>query len=504
MSGLGRVRALERGTSTEENLVERPVLSRDAMLAIGHKLLGMVRDSSFRIRIEHSARAVTRIADGRVLSTDDGDRIIVTFDSEFGSGIPVEIHTNQLDDATLRRVVTVAESLAPPKRPPADVDGDDLDDPQYFTFQSQPIPSAALWYAPTVRAMASARGETIPRLADRLRGSGLVGAATVGIAARSVLYLYKQGLTAFAEETDAEVTVTARTPDGGASGWSGEAHRNWSQIHADRVADRAVQLAQMGRNRVGLEPGRRTVILGPTAVAQLIQKMAQGFKGRDTRMGFTPFSANENGRRTKVGLRVFDPRIDLVSDPDDPVGGYPPFFEPTPFGLESRIFGYPMRPMAWIEQGVLKNLAYDVLDGNSRRLVPSEMPLSIRLSASAGTALASIDEMITQCKDGVYINRFSEVDLVDPRMIGFMTGVTRDGCFYVKDGKIVKPVKNFRFLDSPYLAFTRVEMIGASQRVAFGYKGIVSELSGRWPQLPVIAPPMMIRDFNLVATADAV
>jgi predicted Zn-dependent protease len=89
---------------------------------------------------------------------------------------------------------------------------------------------------------------------------------------------------------------------------------------------------------------------------------------------------------------------------------------------------------------------------------------------------------------------------------GLMTGVTRDGCFLIKDGKIAKPVKNFRFTESPFLAFNKVEMIGEPERVAFGYDVPREHTDGptRWPHLPIIVPPMMIQDFNFTALSDAV
>jgi predicted Zn-dependent protease len=50
-----------------------------------------------------------------------------------------------------------------------------------------------------------------------------------------------------------------------------------------------------------------------------------------------------------------------------------------------------------------------------------------------------------------------------------ITGVTRDGCFYVKHGKIERPVKNFRFTDSPWFFLNRIMSLGIAVRAAFGY-----------------------------------
>jgi predicted Zn-dependent protease len=122
-----------------------------------------------------------------------------------------------------------------------------------------------------------------------------------------------------------------------------------------------------------------------------------------------------------------------------------------------------------------------------------------------GTRTATIEEMIANCERGIYVNRFTNVAAVH-KPSGTMTGATRDGCFLIRDGKIDRPIKNFRFLESPFLAFNRLEMIGNCERVAFGYNAPPSgwENPPRWPRLPVIVPPMMIRDFNFNSLADAV
>jgi len=480
----------------------RRVLGRDEMLAIAQKLLS-ASDRWYTVSVEHVALAVTKVANNRVLQTQDGDRVRFYLASRYGSGLPVTIMANQLNDRTLQRILTMVEQMAPPSRPASQIEPDDPDDPQHFTYNAKPIPPVSLWYDSTSRAMDTARGDVIPALIKQIHDADLIGAATVGSAARSVVYLYKQGLTAFADETDNEITVTARAQDGTSSGWSGAAHRDWSKLSPSTVAARAIELSKMSRHPVALEPGRRTAILGPAAVAQLIYQMAEAFDGERTRRGMTPLSdlTHAGGRSTKLGRRVFDPRLVFSSDPSDPEGGFPPFFEWG--GLEWGAVGYPTAPVTWVDKGILTNLAYNAGGAASRRLPAADVPRSARLMAAPGTQTATIDEMIANCKEGVYVNRFSDIELVDPLTM-LMTGVTRDGCFFIKDGKIVKPIKNFRFTESPFFSFNKVEMIGAPERVAFGAPRTRSEAQLRWPRLPVIAPALTVQDFNFTATADAV
>jgi len=505
-------RNVPRVTSPTDNPAARPVLSRDQALTLGHRLLDLASDQvTFRdfvgVRIEHVVRTMTKVANGRVLHTNDGDSARISFASNFGVGLPVEIRTNQLQDETLRRVVEYARTLAPtrPKVLNPELVGYQQEVPA--TYGPREFPPVALWHETSVRAMSAAREDVLASLVEQVQSAKLIAATTVGITARSILYLYKHGLTAFADETDCELTVTARSPDGTASGWGGQAHRDWARLSPNAVAAQAIRMANMNRAPVAVEPGRRVAILGPDAVAQLVHKMSVAFDWDYTDMPpgqGTPFTfgSNGGGRRTRFGLRVFDPRIMMTSDPADPDGGYAPFFEAG--GKEFSILGFPTPAITWIDHGVLTHFAYAVLTGLGREMAPCNWPESVRLSATPGTKTATIEEMIANCQDGVYVHRFSGVELIDMGS-GMMTGTTRDGCFLVRNGRIEKPIKNFRFLDSPFLGLNRLEAIGTPERVAMGENTDTREKGfTRWPRLPVIVPPLMIRDFNFNAMVDAI
>ena len=117
----------------------------------------------------------------------------------------------------------------------------------------------------------------------------------------------------------------------------------------------------------------------------------------------------------------------------------------------------------------------------------------------SGGALLTVEEMIANCKMGIYVNRFAQLFTIDQAR-GVVTGLTNSGCFLVRNGKIDKPVRDFRFVESPWYFLNRVQAIGTSERTAFGY----SPYQGDWPIAPTIVPPLMITDFNFVSLADAV
>jgi predicted Zn-dependent protease len=99
---------------------------------------------------------------------------------------------------------------------------------------------------------------------------------------------------------------------------------------------------------------------------------------------------------------------------------------------------------------------------------------------------ASLEDLIKSTERGILVTRFWYIRSVDPQTL-LLTGLTRDGTFYIENGKIMYPVKNFRFNESPIIMLNNVEALGKPQR------------SGN-----MIVPPMKIRDFTFSSLSDAV
>jgi PmbA protein len=55
-----------------------------------------------------------------------------------------------------------------------------------------------------------------------------------------------------------------------------------------------------------------------------------------------------------------------------------------------------------------------------------------------------VDELVELVEDGIYITRVHYLGIVEPRH-GILTGMTRDGTFRIRDGKVAEPLVNLRF-----------------------------------------------------------
>ena len=101
-----------------------------------------------------------------------------------------------------------------------------------------------------------------------------------------------------------------------------------------------------------------------------------------------------------------------------------------------------------------------------------------------------VEEMIRTTKRGLLVTRFSNISTLDPASL-LATGLTRDGLWLIENGKITKPVKNFRFTESPLFVLNSIEQLGEPVPVFS-------------PSFPAVVPPLKVRDFSFTSLVDAV
>jgi predicted Zn-dependent protease len=184
-------------------------------------------------------------------------------------------------------------------------------------------------------------------ITEPARRAGLVSTGYLEAQAGAFAVANSNGLFAYARSTGAAFTTTVRTADGTGSGWAGASDNDFRRIDPAVLAERAIEKARRSVNPVGVEPGRYTVVLEPTAVANLVQLIAGSLNARNADEGRSFFSRAGGGN--KIGEKVVDERVTLVSDPLDPR------VPANTFGGD----GLPNRRVTWIENGVVRNLAYD-------------------------------------------------------------------------------------------------------------------------------------------------
>jgi predicted Zn-dependent protease len=274
------------------------------------------------------------------------------------------------------------------------------------------------------------------------------------------------------------MSTTGRTPDGTSSGYFARSHFDIARLDTARIAREAIRRTLDGRNARTIEPGVFTVVLEPQAVADLLGFFGGGFDARSAEEGRSPYSAP--GGKTRRGEKIFDERINILSDP----------WHPELPGSQAAQGGLPAQKIYLVRNGVLENLIYSRFWAQQKGTEPTPGPVNTIMETTGKKA--TIEEMIASTKRGLLISRFWYIRSTDPRVAG-LTGLTRDGVWLIENGKIQYPVKNFRFNQSiiQMLAPGNVEMIGASERIGEG--GGASLL-----------PALKLKAFNFTSQSEAV
>lgn len=445
--------------------------TREQMQALAKRVLAFSTADETRVNIRSGWSGNTRFAASEITTAGGSTDTTVTVTCTIGKR-RASSSTNVLDDASLKRTVEQAERLA--RLSPEDPElMPELGEQTYTNVDGYAARTAEL--TPEDRALAARRVlefDTVKK--NDLRVAGFIEANAGATAVAT-----SRGLFAYHRSTDVEMSTTIRTPDGTGSGWASAGARSWNDIDAAALGRRAAEKAIASRNPQAIEPGQYTVVLEPQAVADLIPLLVGSFGARQADEGRSPFSKKEGG--TKLGEKIADERVTLYSDPADPD------LAAQPFDGE----GFPTRRTVWIENGILKNLAYTrywAQRQGKEATGGGGGGFGMRaggLKMLGGTK--SLDELIAGTERGILVTHFFYIRSLDQRTV-LLTGLTRDGTFLIEKGKITRSLKNFRWNESPLFMINKLAELGRAERTSAG----------------VVMPSMRVRDFTFTSLSDAV
>ncbi len=447
-----------------------PSLSRDEAQAIAKRTLGFASAGvETRVSIGSRAEGNTRWAVNQVSTGGDNFDTTVTVRSAAGKRIGVST-TNRLDDAGLKAAVATAERLA--RLAPEDPEAMPELEPQTYA-------EARGWSESTANIDPAARATAVKSVTDAARAAGMVATGLIQSNATALAVANSRGLFAYGRQTGVSMTTTVRTTDGTGSGWAGASSNAWTDLDPKALGARAIEKARASMNPVAIEPGRYTVVLEPTAVGNLVQLVAGALAARAADEGRSFFSKPGGG--TKIGQKVVDERVTLSSDPLDA----------DTLGLTFNGEGMPASKITWIENGVVKHLAYDRYWAAKQNTQPTSAGGGLRMSGGS----SSLEEMIASTQRGLLVTRFWYIRPVDPRTILY-TGLTRDGTFLIENGKITRAVKNLRYNESPIFLLNNIDALGRPTRVSASEDGS--------PGQAIVVPPVKAHDFTFTSLSDAV
>ena len=381
--------------------------------------------------------------------------------------------TNDTDDASLKAMVAEAEKIARS----APVDREYLP-----TLGKQAYKPTSGFVESTANLSLTDRAKSISDILAEMEKNKVIGAGFHSARATAGASATKNGNFDYERTTNVSLSVTTRTPDGTSSGYFLRSHYDINKLDTKRVARESIRKALEGGNARTIEPGVYTVILEPQAVADLLGNIGFTFQARNADEGRSVYSKAGGG--TRLGEKVFDERISIYSDP----------WNPDLPGSQSAQGGIPAQKVYLVRNGVLENLVYNRFWAKEKGKEPTPGPVNTILQSSAPPV--SIEDMIKSTKRGILVSRFWYIRGTDPRTAS-STGLTRDGVWFIENGKIAYPVKNFRFNQSmtEMLAPGNVEAIGAPERVGSSEGG-----GGGASMLPALK----LKAFNFTSQSEAV
>jgi PmbA protein len=422
--------------------------------------------------------ALTRFANNTIHQNVAEEGYSVSVRTAF-DGRTARATTNKFDSESLKRVVHASESLA--KVQHSDPDLLPMPDAGEGARAARAHPNRH--FAQTAALTPELRAEAVGKIVQVATRHKLT---TAGIfsSAESVEGIFNsRGHSAWHAQTSSEISVTMLAGD--SSGWQKANSPDVNHLDPAALAEISARKALDSARPREIPAGKYTVILEPAAVLDMSGFMFWDFGGLSI-LDQRSFLNN------RVGTKVFGANINLWDDVAHPLQSG------TPFDGE----GIPRQRVQLVENGVVKRLVY--ARATAKKMahsefkdrvgpveptghgfsLPNEMgeaPMNIVFGSPGDPQ--TVDQMIASTERGILVTRLWYIREVDPYE-KILTGMTRDGTFYVENGKVRHGILNFRLNESLIHMLSNVEAMGTPVRA-----------SGE-ESFDMVAPPMKVKDFN--------
>lgn len=404
--------------------------SADEARALAKRILGFTsRANQAEVSVTFDDTAYARFARNYVvqnLASARGDaRITVVSGKHVGT-----VSTSDLGDDALRAAVARAFDIA--GRVPANAEFVSLATPGRI-----PAPVTSV-FAATRDASPDDRVDKLLPVFARMERSRLSssGFTTTQTNARAVVN--SLGVDATHTATYAGLEIKAIAPH--TSGFAEHFARDYATIDAAERAERAASKATVAGEPQDFAPGTYSVLLEPPAFVDCLNNVLEGMN-----VGAV-LEEKSSWLIGRTGKAVLSPNFTLRDDWSDPL------LANSPFAAD----GTPTQKLTLVEAGVPRSYVSSTYLANKLH-VPNTGHDGFPINAIVTPGSKSREELIASIERGILISRTWYTRLVDPRECT-ITGLTRDGVFLIENGKLTKPLKNFRFFTSMMTALADLEL----------------------------------------------
>ena len=312
------------------------------------------------------------------------------------------------------------------------------------------------------------------------RNFTVAGAFSTGESELAILN--SNGVACYQPVSSAYINITAMSDN--SSGYADGLSRNVVDLDIESLTETAIQKCLDSKNPQALEPGEYTVILEPKAIAELLEWMNYiGFGAKSYQDGTSFLSG-------KVGRKIMGENVSIYDDGNDDMS------MAFPFDFE----GMPKKKIFFVQKGVAKGVVYDSITANKDKtkstghaLTPDSPDRALALNLFIKAGDSNLKKMVESTERGILITRFHYINGLIDTNNAVMTGMTRDGTFYVEKGKVRHGIKNLRFTESMLKAFSNVEQLSRQRKL----------ISSWWSDIGCICvPAMKINNFRFTGKTD--
>ncbi len=376
------------------------------------------------VSLGSAEEALSRFSGNQITQNVNESHFSLTVTSYFGSR-SASASTNDLDSEAIDFALRNSEALA--RIAPEDPEWVPLLEAQHYDERVAAFDEATARFSPMGRA------ELIRRACILAERSGVEASGTLSTASSLRAIGNSRGLRAAGRGTTADFGFTARVADG--SSWGEGAAWAMGQLATEALASEVIDRARRAQSPRTVVPGTYPVILSAAAAAELVRWFGWNLDARAADEGRSFMSAE--GQASRLGETLFSPLVQLRRDPAHPLLQTNPFFAD----------GLANRSLPIVRDGIVENLSYGRFWA-AKQGKQATGPLAPLVMDGSEQSLA---DLIAQTERGILVSRAWYVRYISPKELT-VTGMTRDGTFWIEDGKIAFPIKNLRFNQSlPHL-----------------------------------------------------
>lgn len=440
------------------------LMGEDHALSLVEKVIDCSEAEGVFVSLSSGEEALSRFSENQISQNISKTQFNLTITSYFGTR-SASASTTDINPEAIAAAIRRSEELA--RIAPVDPEWMPLLEPQAYEQRTPAFDQATAALSPLKR------GEIVQRVCALSAKADVNGSGTLSTEAFLRAVGNSRGLRACNQGTEADFSFTARIGDG--SSWSQRNAFAVDQLPIESLTEQLIERAMLSLHPREISPGTYPVVFNGAAFADLLSWVIWNLDARAADEGRSFMSRTDVAGLpigNRLGEAMFSPLVQVQRDPAHPLLQLGTFFSDGLSNCYSQV----------IHDGVPQTLAYSRYWAVQQSKQPTGSLTPIVMSGSP----QSLADLIAQTERGILVSRAWYVRYVNPKTL-VVTGMTRDGTFWIENGQIAYPIKNLRFNQSLPEMLRDVDALSEVQRYGSS-----------------VVPGVRVRAFNFSSVTDSV